>query len=359
MSISLKNKNFAVSTLASNISISATQLTVADGDGSKFPSTGSFRAVIWSQYYDNPLLDTSREIVTMSLSSGDIFNITRAQEDTTAKAWNAGDNVALVITAGKIDEIETEINTHTAGDAATQHASGVGTHTHQSAGAQGGTLDHGLALTGLADDDHIQYLNTTRHDVVDRHPISVGGTGATTAAGARTNLGLGTSDSPTFAGETLSGLTASLPVFTDANKALITKSVADAQTALQITPVGDWTDYAASSTIVGWSSFTSGRKWIYYKVIGKIVFVWFHLEGTSNSTSVSFTLPFTSANLYNTAWGGALNITYDNGVTKTTPGHAQVTYNSNTVNCYVDMANGAWTASGTKIVAGQFFYQIA
>jgi hypothetical protein len=32
--------------------------------------------------------------------------------------------------------------------------------------------DHGL-LDGLSDDDHAQYLNTTRHDTVDRHPASV------------------------------------------------------------------------------------------------------------------------------------------------------------------------------------------
>ena len=31
-------------------------------------------------------------------------------------------------------------------------------HTHQSTGAQAGQLDHGLALTGLTDDDHTQYL---------------------------------------------------------------------------------------------------------------------------------------------------------------------------------------------------------
>lgn len=30
-------------------------------------------------------------------------------------------------------------------------------HTHQSTGAQAGQLDHGLALTGLTDDDHTQY----------------------------------------------------------------------------------------------------------------------------------------------------------------------------------------------------------
>src|SRR3990167_4146649 len=31
-------------------------------------------------------------------------------------------------------------------------------HSHQSTGPQAGQLDHGLALTGLADDDHTQYI---------------------------------------------------------------------------------------------------------------------------------------------------------------------------------------------------------
>jgi len=34
-------------------------------------------------------------------------------------------------------------------------------------------LDHGLALTGLADDDHTQYLNDIRHDTTDRHGSTV------------------------------------------------------------------------------------------------------------------------------------------------------------------------------------------
>lgn len=42
-------------------------------------------------------------------------------------------------------------------------------HTHQSTGAMGGQIDHGLALTGLADDDHAQYLNEVRHDTFTRH----------------------------------------------------------------------------------------------------------------------------------------------------------------------------------------------
>ncbi len=61
-------------------------------------------------------------------------------------------------------------DTHAAATAAAGHAGGVGAHTHQSA-AQGGQLDHGVALTGLGDDDHPQYLNMTRHDTPDRHTL--------------------------------------------------------------------------------------------------------------------------------------------------------------------------------------------
>lgn len=51
-----------------------------------------------------------------------------------------------------------DISVHKAGNARAQHDAGVGTHTHQSAGAEGATIDHGLALTGLTDDDHTQYV---------------------------------------------------------------------------------------------------------------------------------------------------------------------------------------------------------
>jgi len=48
-------------------------------------------------------------------------------------------------------------------------------------------LDHG-SIGGLTDDDHTDYLNTTRHDTTTRHPLTVGGTGANSAAGAFTNI---------------------------------------------------------------------------------------------------------------------------------------------------------------------------
>lgn len=112
-----------------------------------------------------------------------------------------------------------------------------------------------------------------------------------------------------------------------------------------------WTDYSATSTIVGWSSYTT--KSIYYKDIGKTRFVTFNLFGTSNSTSISFTLPSASSNTVDIVFACRA---YDNGVEGAT-GLASIAANASTVNCYRS-ALSAWTASGTKIVSGQFTYQL-
>lgn len=127
-------------------------------------------------------------------------------------------------------------------------------------------------------------------------------------------------------------------------------------TAGDIYTGAQWQDYSASSTIVGWSSFT--KKIIQYKQVGKIVFVSFYLEGTSNSTSVSFTLPFTSAAAPDNQ-GGVYFATQDNSLGLTTAGRFYMSAGTSTVNCNKDMGAGAWTASGTKGVQGNFWFQTA
>jgi len=83
-----------------------------------------------------------------------------------------GDDLTVdnLITAGNVDGVD--VSAHKAGTAKAQHTAGAGDHTHQSAGAEGGQLDHGLALTGLGDDDHTQYvlrnILTTRGDLFRR-----------------------------------------------------------------------------------------------------------------------------------------------------------------------------------------------
>ena len=134
---------------------------------------------------------------------------------------------------------------------------------------------------------------------------------------------------------------------------------------LTINNVGDfystaYTDYYGSSTIVGWSSLTAGRRYILTKRIGKTVFVWFHLEGTSNGTRCSFTLPVTStATGYSVnMFGGPLSFTYNNGAAVAIQGVAQLPVNSDT--CTVPLSPTAadgWTASGSKIIAGSFVYE--
>lgn len=116
-----------------------------------------------------------------------------------------------------------------------------------------------------------------------------------------------------------------------------------------------WTDYGVTSTIVGWSSFSI--KSIFYKKIGKLVFVTFYIYGVSNSTAVTFTLPYTSKN-------DALNYmaaiqAFDNSVTLTTPGRMRLPNNSNIVTCYSNFASAVWTASNDKAVIGQFWYEAA
>lgn len=112
----------------------------------------------------------------------------------------------------------------------------------------------------------------------------------------------------------------------------------------------DWVDYSATSTIVGWSSFTS--KIIKYRVIGKQLFCIFYLDGTSNSVNTTFTLPNNSLT-YNELAGRYAN----NGAV--TAGYARITNASNVITFLSSISSTTWTASGTKIIGGQFFYDIA
>lgn len=116
-----------------------------------------------------------------------------------------------------------------------------------------------------------------------------------------------------------------------------------------------WTDYSATSTIIGWSSFTTKK--LYYKKIGKTVFISFYFAGTSDSTSVTFTLPFTSSNTLEVLGVGRA---YDNGGASIACA-VYIHANSDSVGASKDMtgSGGSWTASGTKLIEGQFFFDVA
>lgn len=113
----------------------------------------------------------------------------------------------------------------------------------------------------------------------------------------------------------------------------------------------DWIDYSATSTIVGWSVLNV--KIIRYRVIGKQLFFQVLLSGTSNSASVTFTLPNSATNISSTGCIKVIN----NG----TPafGLFEISSGSSTVNCYTSVLAAGWTASGTKQIYFQGFIEIA
>ena len=89
--------NNATTNLASSITSGATSLTVLTGTGSLFPNPTA------PDYFIITLIGISGspiEIVKCTARSTDTLTIVRAQEGTTASAFNGGDQVQLRITAG-------------------------------------------------------------------------------------------------------------------------------------------------------------------------------------------------------------------------------------------------------------------
>lgn len=111
------------------------------------------------------------------------------------------------------------------------------------------------------------------------------------------------------------------------------------------------TDYSSTSTIVGWSAYDSGYPDIFYTTHGNLVIVWFRIEGTSNATGTSFTLPF--ANSASVASIGTCRIR-DNGTFAF--GIMTLAASASIVNLYPTAAGGSWTNSGSKWIQGMIAY---
>ena len=99
----VKVTNNAFGTLASSISSSATTIALDSGQGARFPTLSS------PDYFYGTLIDTANnlEIVKVTARSTDSLTVTRAQDNTSARAFSTGDRFELRPTAKLFEDIQT------------------------------------------------------------------------------------------------------------------------------------------------------------------------------------------------------------------------------------------------------------
>lgn len=238
--------NNAVATLASGILDTDLALTLSAGQGALFPT------ITGGDYFYATLSDTlnNLEIIKCTARVGDVLTVVRAQDGTSARAYGAGDILELRPTAALFNEkapldspaftgtvtIATPLAVAQGGTGAITAAAA---RTNLSAQAQSALLDSvsaiaangmiartgagavavrslaaGSAKVSVTNADgvagnptvDVSEANFTLDNIGGTLGVAKGGTGATTAAAARTNLGLviGT-DVPSVAGAGASG----------------------------------------------------------------------------------------------------------------------------------------------------------
>lgn len=160
MGVKLANNSFG--TLAAGIASGATSITLTTGQGSRFPTLGA------GDYFFATLIDTSNnlEIVKCTARATDVLTVVRAQENTTARAYSAGDRIEIRVTAqGLIDAGQNFDNT----------ASGLAATTTQAA------LDE--LANGRFIYDSVTYSTNTTLSTADNYKLVI-------ASGANTRLTL-------------------------------------------------------------------------------------------------------------------------------------------------------------------------
>ena len=146
------------------------------------------------------------------------------------------------------------------------------------------------------------------------------------------------------------------------NKTLVSPVITGTASVATISATGEiantvWTDYSSTSTVTGWSSYTT--KTIKYKRVGNLVFVQFYIDGTSSSTISSFTVPYSIASGFTDFYTGG-GLARDNGVFLTSPCGIRIANGVSTISIYRDPSSQtAWVSSGTKTALGQFWYETA
>lgn len=109
--------NLAYSTVAvaPSPATTGTQLTLATGNGANF-SPGTYNATVWPA--NTAPTVANAEVVRVTGKSGDILQITRTQEGSTARSIQVGDQISSSMTAKTFTDVENKLfnyQTHNSG----------------------------------------------------------------------------------------------------------------------------------------------------------------------------------------------------------------------------------------------------
>lgn len=97
------NLAYSLVATAPSPATSGTSLVVTAGQGVRFPAA-PFNVVIWPTVVQP--LTTNAEVVRVTVVATDTFTITRTQEGTSARTVVIGDQIALMVSARTITDIE-------------------------------------------------------------------------------------------------------------------------------------------------------------------------------------------------------------------------------------------------------------
>ncbi len=119
--------------------------------------------------------------------------------------------------------------------------------------------------------------------------------------------------------------------------------------------INTFIDISATSTVVGWVSFTT-KTIVYTYITPTLILVNFYIIGTSNATTASITIPMNSTASIAAQYGYIVG--QNNGTSLSNGGRSQIGASANQVVFSTSGAGAAWNSIGTKLVSGSFLIMI-
>ncbi len=155
----------------------------------------------------------------------------------------------------------------------------------------------------------------------------------------------------------LSGGTTLVSVTGGSAYSLANSAITNPYSSKEARPAGFPSVFEYSPTVTGFSANPAGK--YYFSILGRVVTLWLaqSASGTSNATTFSLTLPVTAGGVSGDAWDAKCGIALNNGAAAENA-YMEIINGGGSVDLYLSIASGNWTASGGKMARGSIAYFI-